>query len=47
MELKESIGKKITSIGSIVTKVAIDSVDKKGRDYIQLGGHHFKNVFMN
>ena len=43
-ELKEAIGKEITRIGSEVTKAVIDSVKKRAKDCIQLGGHHLKNV---
>ena len=43
-ELKEAIGKEITSIGSEVTKAVIDRMKKRAQDYIQSGGHHMKNV---
>ena len=33
-ELKEAIGKEITSIGSEVTKAVVDSMEKKTQDCI-------------
>ena len=43
IEFKEAIGKKITSIGSEVTKTVIDSMKKRAHDCIQPEGRHFKN----
>ena len=41
-ELKEAIGKEITSIGSEVTKAVNDSMKKMVPDWILSGGHHFE-----
>ena len=43
-ELKEAIGKEMTSIGSEVTKAIIDSVKKKAQYCIQSGGHLLKKI---
>ena len=41
-ELKEAIGREVTSFGSEVTK----AVKRRAQDCIQTGGHHLKKMYM-
>ena len=43
-ELKEAIGKEITSLGSEVTKAFNDSMKKIVPDCILSGSHHFEKL---
>ena len=45
IELKEAIGKQISSFGSKVTKAVIDRRKKRTQDCNQSGCHQFKKCF--